>query len=138
MTRIIFDNNILKVMNLFSTLTKATVKDCILSENKVIFIVEEGQILRAIGKKGSNVRRIEKALNRKIKIVEFNPNITTFISNLFYPSRIKDIQEEDGVYTIIPEDLVTRGFLIGKNAQNLRSCEDIVKRHFKIKEIRVK
>ena len=138
MSRIVFDNNLLKVMSLFTNLTGANLKDCMVDEVRATFIVGEGEISRAIGKKGANVRRIEKALNRKIKIVEFNPSITAFIRNLFYPSKIKDIQENEGVFTLIPEDLTARGFLIGKNASNLRACEEIVKRYFEVKELRVK
>ena len=58
----------MKIMSLFETLTQAKLKDCIFDE-RIIFIVEENQIGKAIGKNGVNVRKIESALNKKVKIV---------------------------------------------------------------------
>ena len=39
--------------------------------------------------------------------------------------------------TIIPIDRKTRGFLIGKNASNLRFYEEITKKYFSIKKIKI-
>jgi len=38
---------------------------------------------------------------------------------------------------ITPPDTQTRGYLIGREAVNLRGFEEIVKRYFEIKEIKV-
>lgn len=137
MTKIIFDANIMKFMSLFETITKAGVKDCIDNENQLIFIVYEGQMGKALGKKGANVKNLEKSLKRKIKLVEYNQDMIVFIKNLVAPLKIKEATEDQGIITLIPIDLMTRGMLIGKNASNLRFFESIVKRYFPIKEIKV-
>ncbi len=137
MTKIKYDVNIMKYMSLFETLTQSKLKDCIVNEDKVIFIVEANQIGKAIGKKGINVKKIENILNKKIKIAEFNSNLLQFIKNFIYPLKVKDIKEENKVVTIIGFDTKTRGLLIGRDAKNLNNLKSIVKRYFEVEDIKV-
>jgi N utilization substance protein A len=137
MNKIKFDIDLMKYMSLFEGLTNAKVKDCIAGEGRITFIVSENEIGKAIGKNGSNVKRLNKVLNRKIKIVEFNSDIVQFVKNLVFPLKTKEVLLEDKTIKIIPPDSQTRGLLIGRNAKNLRSFEGIIKRYFDIMELRV-
>jgi transcription termination/antitermination protein NusA len=127
----------IKIMSIFANITKVNAKDCIDSNNKRIFIVDEGMAGKSIGKQGSNIKRLEEILKKRIKIVEYNKEPTKFIQNLVYPCKIKEIVSNDDVYTMTPIDNYTRGLLIGRNAINLRENEEIIKRYFKIKELKV-
>ena len=122
MTRIIYNNDIMKIMSLFETVTQAKLKDCIFDE-RIMFIVEENQIGKAIGKNGVNVRKIEFALNKKVKIVEFSNDHAQFIKNLVYPLMVKEVKEENNLITIVGGDTKTRGILIGRDAKNLKELE---------------
>ena len=136
MARITYDDRAMKCMSLFETITKTQLKDCII-DNIVLFIVQEGQIGKAVGKKGANVRALERALKTRVKIVEWNPELVRFVQNLIYPAKLKGITEEDGVVVMDPVDLKTRGMLIGRNASTLRNYEAIVQRYFDVKELKV-
>lgn len=136
--KIKYDLNLMKFMSFFESLTNTKLKDCFIDNNSLlVFVVEENQIAKAIGKKGVNVRNIKEKLNRKIKIVEFNPNIETFVANIIRPLIGKEIKVEDNVVTIVGPDTKTKGLLIGRNGQNLRNYEEMVKRYFDINEIKV-
>lgn len=135
--KIKFDINLMKFISFFETLTRVHVKDLIQEEGQLIFIVKQGEIGKAIGKNGVNVRRLEKSLNRKIKIVEFNTELLQFIKNIVYPAKIEEIDEKDGIVTITALDSKSRGLLIGRGAQNLRGFEKIVRRYHKIEEMKV-
>ena len=137
MTKIIYDTQTMQVMTLFETITQAELKDCIFLDESVLFVVQEAQIGKAIGKQGRNAHQLEKALKRKVKIVEFSPDVVTFIKNLFYPLQTNNVTSEDGTVTVVPVDSRTRGQMIGRNAAYLRWIEDIVKRYFQIKEIKI-
>jgi len=138
MMKIKYDLNLMKFMSFFESLTKARLKDCFIDKNSLlVFVVEENQIAKAIGKKGINVRNIKEKLNRKIKIVEFNPHLETFVANIIRPLIGKEIKVDDNVVTITGPDTKTKGLLIGRNGQNLRNYEGIVKRYFDINEIKV-
>ena len=137
MAKIIYDLQAMKIMTLFESITHAKLKDCILEKELALFVVDEGEIGKAIGKKGFNVKKLERMLKRKIKIVEYSPNIQQFIKNLVHPAQLKDIKEENDVITLVPADLTTRGVLIGRNASALRFSETIIKRYFTLKELKV-
>lgn len=137
MARAVYDASILQYMSIFDKITKAKLKDCIVLDESITFIVEQNEMGKAIGKQGSTARELESAFKKKIKIVEFSPELKSFINNLVTPLQIKDILEEDGIITIMPPDSKTRGLLIGRNASILRNYEAIIKRHFEIKELKV-
>jgi N utilization substance protein A len=137
MARIKYDIDAMKFMSMFEGMTGAKLKDCIISENMVTFIVEDGEIAKAIGKKGINVRRLESSLKKRVKIAEFNDNLAKFIENIVYPAKVRTVKQEDKIVTLTAADTRSRGLLIGRGASILRGYEAIVKRFFDIEEIKV-
>ncbi len=137
MVRIKFDIDAMKFMSLFEAMTRAKLKDCIISENLITFIVEEGEIAKAIGKSAVNVKKLEIKLKKKVKIAEFSDDIVKFIQSLTYPAKIREVQKEEGIVKITAADSQSRGLLIGREANILRAYEAIVKRYFDIEEIKV-
>lgn len=138
-TKIVYDEDTLKKMTLFESITRSKLKDFFDDEvqGRLVFIVQPGNLWRALGKGSVNVKKLEKAFGRKIKIVEFNDDLITFIKNMAHPLKIHDVSEEDGIVTIKHEDMQTKGLLIGKNARNLRNMETNIRRYFEVKEIKV-
>jgi transcription termination/antitermination protein NusA len=136
-SKIIFNSDMIKIMSIFTNITSVNAKDCIESNNKMIFIVDENMAGKAIGKQGINIKKLEAKIKKKVKIVEYNKDVIRFIQNLIYPYKAKDIVMEDNIYTITPIDNYTRGLLIGRNAINLNENENIIKRYFNIKKIKV-
>jgi len=137
MTKIKYDINLMKFISLFETLTRAKVKDCI-SNGNLIFVVEKGEIAKAIGKNAVNIKRIEGILKKKIKIVEFNEDIVIFISNLIKPIKVENITNDDGIITITDPSNKTKGMLIGRDSVNLQKYKDIISRYFSIQDIIIK
>jgi N utilization substance protein A len=135
--KITFDTEILKLMALFENITHAQLKDCFFDREKLVFLVEAGEMGKALGKNKSNIVRLEKMLKRKIKIVEFNPNRVQFITNYLAPLRIVYIKEDGDVITVTGPDTKTKGLIIGIKAQNLRNLEKIASKYFTIEEIKV-
>ncbi len=126
-------------MSLFERVTRAKLKDCITDQNNnMIFIVQPAQISIAIGKKGVNAKKITTMINRKIKIVEFNPDLLQFVRNLVLPVEVTDVEQEDKTVIITGKDTKTKGLMIGRDARNLREIESIVKRYFDIDSIKVR
>jgi len=124
-------------MSLFETITRVQPKDCIAQESQLLFIVPENKMSQAIGRQGINVKKLERALKRNIKIVPFKETVISFIVHLLHPLQIKEAKEEAGIITLTPQDTKTRGMIIGRGATNLRSLEAITKRYYPIKEIKV-
>jgi len=139
MVKITYDLAMMQLMALFEKITKSNLKDCYIDElqTKLVFVVLPGQLWKALGPKGANVKKLELKLNRKIKIVEFNSNKLKFIENMIFPLKAKSITEENDIITILGSDIKTKGLLIGRNAANLRNLETKIGRYYKIKEIKV-
>ena len=136
MNKVKFDSDSMKLITLFESMTGAKVKDCIANE-KFIFIIEENEMGKAIGKNGVNVKRLESKLRRKIKLVEFSNDALQFVRNLIYPIEVLDVKKEEDVITIHGKDVSTRAMLIGRERQNINNLSNIVRRYFDVKEIRV-
>ena len=138
MTRIKYDFNHMKYMALFEKITRTSLKDCIIDENHITFIINKDEIAKAVGKNGSKVKLLEKKLGKKIKIIKFDDDCVQFTQNLIYPlNRIRIDKVEDKII-ITGQDTKTKALLIGRNSQNLRKLESIIKRFFNITEIKVK
>lgn len=65
-------------INLFEKATNARVKDCLIEEGKLIFIVDQGEIGKAVGKNGANVKYLQEKLKKQIKVIEFNNDPVRF------------------------------------------------------------
>lgn len=139
MTKIVYDQDTMQKMALFEQLTHAKLKDFFDDpvQERLVFIVEKGELWKALGKKSVNVKNLMDKYKRKIKIVEFSDDLCQFIINMVHPLKIGDVSEEGGIVTIKHEDAQTKGLLIGRNAKNLRNLEENVRRFFKVEEIKV-
>jgi len=80
----------IRYITLFESMTGALVKDCIVSDGKLLFIVREGQAGMAIGRNGANIKNLEKVLKRKIEIIEFSKEPIKFLQNIMRPLDVKN------------------------------------------------
>ena len=136
MNKIKYDSDLIKLITLFESMSGAKVKDCIANE-KLIFIVEENEMGRAIGKNGVTVNRLENILKKKIRLVEFSSDVLQFVRNLAYPIELQDIKEENGIVAISMKSTSAKAMLIGRERQNINHLSNIVKRYFDIKDIKI-
>ena len=137
MAKIILSQEAMNYISIFGRITKVSAKDCIILDNKLIFVVNDINLGKAIGKQASNIKMLEKVLKKGVKIIGYNRDLSRFIKNLVYPNKAKDILINDKTVTIVPADRKTRGYMIGKGASTLRFYESIVKKYFDIEEIKV-
>lgn len=134
-----FDLELLKLINFFEDFTGADVKDAFFDENeKLTFVVEPGNIGKAVGKSASTLKKVEQKLGRRIRVAEYSDEKLTFIRSLVAPLTLVEIREDDdGVVYLEGKDEKTTGLLIGKQARNLRNLESMVRRYMPVEEIRV-
>jgi len=124
-----FDMETIRVMTIFENLTGAKVKDCVVSENSAYIVVEKGMLGIAIGKNGSSVRRVEKALNKTIKLFEFSDDLKTFVKNLIPNSNSVNVRETGGRKTVeVRVSNAEKPIVIGREGKNLKILKELVKR----------
>ena len=127
----LFDKDKIQKLTLFENLTNSKVRD-LLDDEKTIFIVEEGELGKALGKHAQNIKRIENIIHKRIKIIEFNKDPLKFVKNFIYPIRADNIALNNNVIEINAKDRKTKGLLIGRNGKNLKELNNIFKEYFKL------
>ncbi|MEM4260800.1 MAG: hypothetical protein QXG00_06190, partial [Candidatus Woesearchaeota archaeon] len=90
----VYNTENIKLIGMFSNITRTNVKELIFLNDEPIFIINQGDLRKALGKNKSNLFRIENLLKKKIKIVEFNESSLQFLLNLLFPIKVTDIKEE--------------------------------------------
>ncbi|MBN2420696.1 NusA-like transcription termination signal-binding factor [Candidatus Woesearchaeota archaeon] len=137
-SKITYGMETLGLMKLFENMTKAKIRDCIVDEEKIIFVVQEGELRKALGKGAENIKKLSEKLNKKVKIAEFADEMLALIKNFINPLKVDEIYEENGIVILKSSEMRTKGIIIGRNAKNLRALENNIRRYFPdLKEIKV-
>ena len=70
------------------------VKDCIIDDEhgKVTFVVKNGDMGLAIGKGGSSVSKVQRAVDKGIEIVELDDDPIQFIKNCLSPAKLQSVK----------------------------------------------
>jgi N utilization substance protein A len=84
----------------------------------------------AIGRKGSNIRKMQRVLGKRIEMVEYSPEIEQFAKNVFKPADVVGVSKgDDGKLTVYtsPNDL---GIAIGKGGCTIEKARLLLSRYF--------
>lgn len=137
MRKVILDQETFGLSSLMERITGTWVKDCFKDDEGVIyFIVAPGFLGKAVGKKGTNAKRVQQELGRRIRIIEFADDPVSFVRNIIHPLTADEITEEENNVLIKDASKKTRSLLIGRGGKNLQLINRAVKRFFN-KEVKV-
>lgn len=134
----------IRYIALFEDITGAMVKDCIVDDDngKIIFVVKNGDMGLAIGKKGATVSKVQKAVDKSVEIIEFSEDITVFIANVLAPAQlngVKMLEKAGGKRIVTVEaDNTNKRLAIGKGGHNILKAKLIAKRQHNISDIIIK
>jgi len=123
----------LKCMSLFEKLTGSIVKDCLIDEGAFVFVVKQGDLGKAIGKKGSSINRTRTAFGKPVFVVEDADTIEQFIKNMFANIPITSINIHDKMNTRIAYVTVEerdRGASIGKGGERVKLNRSLLMRRY--------
>ena len=139
-----FTANEIRYIALFENMTGAIVKDCIIDDEngKVTFVVKNGDMGLAIGKKGSTVSKVQRAVDKGVEIIELSDDPIQFIKNILSPAElqsIKVLQRESGEkIATVTADNTNKRIAIGKNGINIERAKLLAKRQHNISNIILK
>jgi len=143
MAEITFSNETVQYINMASKYSKASIKDCLVEDDRIIFVVEKGQLGIAIGSKAKNLEKLRTLFKKNIKFVEFDDDKERFIRNLCKPYQISNIITEGDENSsmvrvrieVSPRD---KSKLIGKGGRNINMIRKLAQRHHPIKDVQIK
>jgi N utilization substance protein A len=135
---VVFDTEAIKTINLFETVSQANVKDCIIMDDRIYFLVEE-QNLKKIRENGQLIKNLERMLNKKILIFEYSKDVSKFLKNSI--KGIKEIKirnEKDETTIEINVENSLKSLVIGKDGKNIKALRQFLKRNYNINNLVVK
>ena len=127
----LLDKDKIQKITLFENLTHSKVRDFI-EDEKLIFIVEHGELGKAIGKNAKNIKMVEKMMHKRLRVIEFNEDPIKFINNFIYPIQAENISLNGNSVEIRANDRKTKGLLIGRERKNLNELDNLLKNYFNL------
>lgn len=137
--RIKLDQNALALSSMLERIAGVQVKDSFMDEEEdtIYFIVNSGELGKAIGKGGMNIKRLSEELGKRIRITEYRDNVMEFIRGFIYPATVAEVVQEGNDILIKDESRKTKSLLIGRGGKNIKLLNRAVKRFFSINEVKV-
>ena len=136
MSRLKLDQETLGLSSLMEKRTHARIKDCFQDHETIYFVVARGDMGKALGKGAENIKKIQQELGKRVRLIEFNDNVTGFVKNVIFPIKVEEIVENEGVVFIKDSKKKTKSLLIGRDGRNLLLIQRAVKRFFNV-EIKI-
>ena len=119
-------------INLFENITKTKVKELIEKENILLFIIEQGELIKIIANKGKSIKRLENLMHKRLRVIEFNQDPLKFVNNFIYPIKPLSISLNNDHIEIKVEDRKSKGLLIGRESKNLDELNNLVKSYYNL------
>lgn len=128
----------IRYIALFEKITGAAVKDCIIDDGRIIYVIKAGDMGAAIGKNGEHINRVKKAVDKQIDLVEYSDEPVVFIKNAFSPITLKSVNitvrnNKRLAYVEVPNK--DKGLAIGRNGKNIEKVKLVAKRHHDIDDV---
>ncbi|WP_292372253.1 NusA-like transcription termination signal-binding factor [Methanosarcina sp. UBA411] len=123
---------------LFENMTRAKILDCIPEEERLVYVVKQGDMGLAIGRNGENINRVKKTLDKPIELVEYSDDPVTFLKNAFGPVSVSSVNilNKNGkrlAYVEVPNK--EKGLAIGRNGKNIEKVKMLARRHHDIEDV---
>jgi len=141
MADILLSNETMQYINMAGKITKADILDCVITDDKIILIVHQGQLGIAIGTKAKNLEKLRNLFKKSIKFIEYSNNKENFIKNLCKPYNVKNITlEGDGDNTVakVEVDISDKSKIIGKSGKNIEIIRQLAQRHHNFKDVQIR
>ncbi len=126
----------MKFIQLLQNMTGATVVDCIVDDETIMFTVKKGEVGLAVGKGGEKIKRFRSMTNKQVEIYEYMNEAEKFIKNALKPAKIKDIRIVDRMegkkIAMVNVESKDKGIAIGKNGDNIKKIRFLAKRYFQL------
>jgi transcription termination/antitermination protein NusA len=133
----------LGLISIFQNMSGAMVRDCIVDDKagRLIFVVNNGQMGLAIGKKGMTIQNIERVIKKPVEVVEWSDDPTVMIRNALDPRAIQEVRltdKLDGSKSMsVIVDPRRKGAVLGRGGRNAEKVRLIAKKYFNITNVQI-
>jgi len=130
-----------RLISLFQSITSASARDCIVDDKmeRVIFVVNKGQMGLAIGKGGATIKQLQNVVAKKVELVEYSDEASDFIRNILNSEMVKEVkisERSDGSkQAVVFVDPKRKGVVVGREGRNAEKARLLAKRYFQISNV---
>ncbi len=123
----------------FEEETDATATDCVIGDDRLVFVVGVGEMGQAIGPDGRTVHRLEDRFGKEVDLVEAADTPEEFVANALAPAAVYHVTISENetlvAYVEVAED--DRGVAIGSEGKNIEAARLLAKRHFDLDDVQL-
>ncbi len=130
----------LLAFGLFERVTHARPKDFVKLDDRIVFVVEPGELKRALGPQARSLHQLQDLFEKPVDIVEFSDEPAQFLKNIFHPYEVSGVEfstkgeRKHATVTVRPDE---KGRAIGKGGRNLKVAQMLASRHTDIQSVSV-
>ena len=133
----------LGLMSLFQSMSGATARDCVIDpkSDRVIFVVNKGEMGLAIGKAGETIKKVQARIGKSVELVEWAGDAKQLIINSLNPQFVSEIrvtERPDGSRTAtVVVDQKKKGAILGKGGRNAEKARLLARRYYSVETIHI-
>ncbi|MFA5001564.1 MAG: NusA-like transcription termination signal-binding factor [Methanolinea sp.] len=140
MAEVLLNEDCMRLISQFEKLTGAGSRDCVIDDrnNRIIFVINPGEMGLAIGKSGSSIKKAMEVMGKKIEVVEYATTPDQFLRNCFLPAKVTSVVfegDEDSPVAQVEVRDEDRGLAIGKEGKNIFKAKKLAQRQHNISDV---
>lgn len=123
----------LKLINLFESVTGVIPSDMEILGDGIVFLVDEANLGKAIGKKGANIQKLKARLRKNVLISKDGDKPEEFLRGFFnnidiLSFEIREAPGQKAVFIMVPD--TQRGIAIGRGGIRVKAAKAFLKKKF--------
>ncbi|HVL87482.1 MAG TPA: NusA-like transcription termination signal-binding factor [Candidatus Thermoplasmatota archaeon] len=133
------DGDSLRNIAAFENFTRARVRDCFEDGDRLVFVVEEGDLGKALGKGAANVLKLRELLRKDLEVYGFAADREAFVRNIFHRFELTKVgfeKRKDGSEIVrVAVDPRDKGKAIGRGGRNIQLAKTLLQRHAGLSDV---
>ncbi|MBP1985915.1 NusA-like transcription termination signal-binding factor [Halolamina salifodinae] len=124
----------------FADATGVTPVDCLVEDDRAVFVVPAGEMGAAIGPGGQTVEEVEEQLDTRVDLVEDADDPAAFVANCLAPAAVRNVTlSTQGGSTVAYVEVAQadRGVAIGAGGESIETARRLADRHFDIDDVQL-
>jgi len=108
----------------------------VLNAESLVFLLEKGELGKAIGKGGANLERLRHVFGKNVEFVEYSSELSEFVKNLFKPAEVLGVDKR-GNELAVKVDAAKKGLAIGRGGEKIKRAKLLLNKYFGIENLKV-
>ncbi len=135
--RVTLSDEARRYIALFARETDVQARDCLIHDERLVFLVPAGEMGQAIGPGGRRVKRVERSIGRSVAVVEDADRAEDFVANALAPAAVYNVTVSENGSTVAYAEVAQedRGVAIGTGGRNIAAARELARRHFDIDDV---